>query len=253
MASNGSMLTALALLATMTTLMTGDARPVDAFKGLYVRSSLRVTVTVGDARSLSVNASEAAMSTVKSYVDYWGTLILHSEGAAQSLPIEVDITVPTPLSYIIATSQAEVHADKIEGSISASGRSLVIVQSLETTWPTSISAAAESEVRVAGGKVGGLSVSSAAASKVEMGSLAAGDSSLTAAAKSSISGLTLSSGVISCTSQSSVSTAATGQVGVSCSNSEVHVSGSALLTVWSQYDCKGLPRRMLSAELPILP
>lgn len=168
--------------------------------------------------------------------------------------VEVDITLPRPLSHITAAFASSVNADAVAGPISASGRSNVSVQKLESTWPTSINAAAEAEVIIAGGKVNSVAVSVAATSKVDLGSLRADHATISASAKSSMSGMTLSEGFISASSLSLVNTTATtGHVGVSCSSSEVHVGGEAQVFVLSDWDCKITPQMASSHKQTILP
>uniref|UniRef100_A0A7S1SBJ4 Auto-transporter adhesin head GIN domain-containing protein n=1 Tax=Alexandrium catenella TaxID=2925 RepID=A0A7S1SBJ4_ALECA len=205
--------------------------------GIVVHANTTANASADGTSSLVLSGAPDAVSGVRSHVDVWGTLILSRAPGASHSDVVATAVVSGPLTYAGATSRGNLTAYAVSGTVIVSSRSTMDVGKLDASRPTSIVASSESSLKVSSGHVPFLSVSCSALSSMALAGLQADSASIAVSAKSSVAGVALGSATVSVSSQSLLSMVATQSVGLSCTTSEVYISGGAAVTPYSNDRC----------------
>lgn len=227
-----------------------EVREVGAFTGVLANNGIVVhsNVSVDGNTSVSIQASAALLSQVRTLVDRSGTLVLSMVPGASGSGVVANVRVPGPLSYAGASTDSQLIADAVSGTVIATSGGQLAVESLRASHPVRVTASSGSRVLVSSGSVGFVTMSCSSASAMHLGRLQANFAVISVSAKSKVSGVTVDIAQITAASQSSVSLNASRTVSLSCSSSDVTISGSAVVTTLSQASCQMARTAKLAAN-----
>lgn len=245
------------MLLSVAALMVGAAAmeqvlSVDKFHGVAASGGIEVhaEVSASSGSSVMLQGESDAVSGITSSVDFWGTLLLgRTEGAAAGRVV-AKVTVPRPLTFAGAMMGSSIFADNVSGFVVVASHSQIRIKQLNSSNSTSIVASDRSYVNVSEGHVPYISVSASDRASIDLGFLSATISSISVSSNSTVFNGTVNYGSISVSSNSMLRMNATDGVGVSCSQSIVHLGGGGKVTKWSNSGCSmDLSRRLDAADV----
>uniref|UniRef100_A0A7S2F2U9 Putative auto-transporter adhesin head GIN domain-containing protein n=1 Tax=Alexandrium andersonii TaxID=327968 RepID=A0A7S2F2U9_9DINO len=229
-----------------------EVRSVDKFHGVAVSGDIEVhaETNASVASSLKLKGESDAVSGITTHVDFWGTLLLRRIEGTASGRVVAKVTVPEPLTFVGASTGGTIIADNVSGSVVVSNRARIGIKQLNSTNSTNVVASSYSSISISEGRVPHVSASASDHASIDLGALHATFSSISVSSASSVVNGTVEYGSISVSSGSSIRMNATGEVGISCSESAVHLSGGGRVTQWSNWSCTmNIARRLEAADV----